>query len=61
MNLPARKPVQPKSNRILLNRTFDTEAEMINFVKQNYKEATIKLFYPKQVLICEIEIPENKS
>ena len=60
MKIPTRKPVEPKSNRVQLNRTFDTEAEMIAHVEQNYKGAIIKRFWPSQVLNCIIEVPENK-
>ena len=61
MKLPARKPPEPKSNRVQLNRTFDTQAEMLAFVEHNHKGAIIKQFWPSQVLNCIIEIPENKS
>lgn len=54
IKLPERKP---ESNRIQLNRTFDTEAEMIAFVNHNHKGAVIKQFWPSQVLNCIIEIP----
>jgi hypothetical protein len=56
IKLPERKP-ENAPTRIQLNRTFDTEAEMERFVKENHPTATIKQFWPSQVLNCIIEIP----
>ena len=60
MKIPARKPPE-KTNRIQLNRYFDTEAEMIKFVEQNHKGATIKQFWPVRVLACIIETEEKQK
>jgi len=54
MKIPKRnKPV----TRIQLNKLFDTQKEMEEFVKAEHPTATIKVFWPKQMLACEIEIP----
>ena len=58
MKIPNRKnPV----TRIQLNKLFETQKEMEDFVKYEYPTATIKVFWPVQMLACEIEIPCNKK
>ena len=65
--IPIRKPVMPvrklenQPTRIQLNRHFETEKEMNQFVKDNHPTATIKQFWPVQMLACVIEIPCNKK
>ena len=56
MQLPTRKP-ESKVERLQLNRTFETQKEMEDFVKSNHPTAEIKVFWPSQVLNCVIEIP----
>jgi len=63
--IPTRKPKLPERKpenvptRLQLNRHFETQAEMERFVKDNHPTATIKQFWPSQVLNCIIEIPCN--
>ena len=56
MKIPERKN---HVTRIQLNKLFETQKEMEDFVKTNHPTATIKVFWPKQMLACEIEIPCN--
>jgi hypothetical protein len=56
IKLPERKP-ENAPTRIQLIRYFETEKEMNEFVKTNHPTATIKQFWPSQVLNCIIEIP----
>jgi hypothetical protein len=56
LKLPERK-LENQTTRIQLNRYFETQEEMERFVKENHPTATIKQFWPSQVLNCIIEIP----
>jgi hypothetical protein len=56
MKFPQRK-IENSVTRIQLNRHFESEKEMNEFVKANHPTATIKVFWPVQMLACEIEIP----
>jgi len=60
MKIPARK-IESQVTRIQLNRHFESEKEMNEFVKTNHPTATIKVFWPVQMLACVIEIPCNKK
>jgi hypothetical protein len=54
IKLPERKTENPVT-RIQINRHFETQKEMEDFVKANHSTATIKQFWPVQVLACVIE------
>jgi len=56
MKTPERKN---SVTRIQLNKLFETQKEMENFIKSEYPTATIKQFWPVQMLICVIEIPQK--
>jgi hypothetical protein len=60
VKLPERKP-ENAPTRMQLNRHFESEKEMIEFVKREHPTATIKQFWPSQVLNCVIEIPCKKK
>ena len=57
MKFPNRNKVENPVTRIQLNKVFESQAEMNEFVKTNHPTATIKQFWPVQMLVCEIEIP----
>ena len=58
IKLPERKAENPVT-RIQLNRNFETQKEMEDFVKANHPTAEIKQFWPVQVLACVIEFLDN--
>jgi hypothetical protein len=62
--IPTRKiklPERQNGLRFQLNRRFETEQEMKDFVESNHKGAIIKQFWPVQMLACVIEEPTKKS
>ncbi len=56
MKIPERKN---SVTRIQLNKLFESQKEMEDFVKSEHPTATIKVFWPVQMLICVIEIPNK--
>lgn len=57
MKFPNRNKVENPVTRIQLNRYFETEKDMNDFVSANHPTATIKQFWPVRALVCVIEFP----
>ena len=58
--IPTRKPKLPERQnglRFQINRRFESEKEMNDFIQAEHPGAVIKQFWPVQMLACVIEIP----
>ena len=63
MKIPERQTKLPERQnglRFQVNKRFETEQEMKDFIELNHKGAVIKQFWPVQMLACVIEVPAKK-
>jgi hypothetical protein len=55
-------PRKPATDRIQINRTFDSIDEMNVWVKTNHPKSVIVKTWNRSVICCEVEIPQyNKE
>lgn len=54
--IPSRKPA---TNRVQLNKLFDSIDEMNNYVAANHKGATVVKTWSVKHICCEIEMPDK--